>query len=557
MNPYWNINIPYSQGIQSIYKYGILFAIKNKVLFLGIYILNGTLAAISFLYLQDYRIPRWRKAVLAFLIIYTQIIMLILASLILYNSPLFPYSFRYFGYSDYIIRNSHINQTRIWYHNWPTFPIFGAVLYKISNVSSFSIVLMIPVFLTILGATYVFNIGLVLTRKIGFATLWTYLFILLNWSHQIFYTSQLYAYVFYLAILTIIVTKKEILKYNWQMILAIIFATLVTSHILMSLYVLSLLIITTLVKILMDIFPHNPTKRSKILSFIVPILMFIGWNSLWASKWVFSRVNRIVVFLRTLGSIEASKSMIDKGSHYHEIYSTIRLISSVFVILASVLSICVLYRYKEYFIKKQNSTPHMFHYLILAISIVIPYGIALLGTHGGESFIRAYLYSLVGATFYISTLLKFSTFSPSLTKKRYISTLFLVILMSLPAMSLINNYYAYSTQYVSTVDIQGVQFFYTHSRPLSISIVQYGTIFEWKFQEKYIFKLNTLEISKADYLWITPLGIRYYSFLGPLGSSEEILVKKHYSGYIITSEQFNKIYTTNNIEKFEIYVRTS
>ena len=158
--------------------------------------------SISFcLTLQDRRL-RWQLLLLHVVLL---IFMLYGVTALVEDAPRFSTVYKHVGYTDYIMRNGSVNPNLDIYFGWPTFFILGALFTKVAGFHDpLSFVAWAPVFLNLL---YFGPLSLILSsmtrnrRVIWFAT---WIFFLVNWIGQDYYSPQGMNIFLYLVIIAIL-----------------------------------------------------------------------------------------------------------------------------------------------------------------------------------------------------------------------------------------------------------------------------------------------------------------------------------------------------------------
>lgn len=522
-----------SSTITQIYKYGILFAIPSKIIFILLLCISITNVLLVLYFPLN---NRFKQILSIILTGNTFLIFMHMISYLYYNSPMFPYSFRYYGYAEYILRNSKVNASIIWYHNWPGFPIEISIFELITETNPIILLGIFPYLTVGMSAMYVYMLSRGVINDKNSVVLAPLLFILLNWSQQTYFTAQNYSYLLYLngLYISLLMLRKQYRKIKLIVILLVIMLSLTISHILMSIFT-TLLIFTLTLAINSPLKKDNLIHIKKYTALIwIFILIIVMWNSLWASSWTIPRITHILISLSRLSSIDYAKAMME-GTKYHELYTKIKLVSTLTIILIS-LSLQILKTYK---VKTFTSSIRLFSATLIASGVVIA-----LGTHGGESIIRGYLYFLPALTISMAEIM--SCVLPQRQHQihtRNIVTVGLFIFMILlTPLSFYNIWGNYAIEYVSYQEITGVGYAYMHIPPQSYINVPSSSIFEWKYRE--YFKLIQVESQVGEYLVETPLTVRFTKYL-------KNQINTHSTIRIL---QLNSIYINKGAEEFRIFL---
>ncbi len=170
-----------------------------------------------------------------------------LVPLITGGSPAFlNHGYRNLGFVDYIARNGDFGS--IWYLNWPGAFIVPAMLVKVGTVNFEPILAITPLFLNLL---YLLPLYLFLKNTLGegrsnyvWAGCW--LFSLAQWTGQDYFSSSQGAAFFLLLTLLALITSPPIWQRGFnalslRLMIVVVFAALVTTHLLTSLAALSIL----------------------------------------------------------------------------------------------------------------------------------------------------------------------------------------------------------------------------------------------------------------------------------------------------------------------------
>jgi hypothetical protein len=152
------------------------------------------------------------------------------------------HAYEFFGFSDYIIQQGHIQPDldRLWYHNWPGFFLNIALWMQVLGIDSPDMIIRLAPFgvqVAYLGGLYLFFRN-TLGRKYCWIGLW--LFTLGNWQQQNALMPQAYALVLFFIILALL-TKPPLLGVSdlrsagHRLVTFLLFVGIVVSHILTAL----------------------------------------------------------------------------------------------------------------------------------------------------------------------------------------------------------------------------------------------------------------------------------------------------------------------------------
>ena len=165
------------------------------------------------------------------------------------STPFVADSYRYFGWTDYIVRMGHFDSGELWYHSFPGSFILYSVVVEIVNPRNLSTMLNIfPLFMQLfcLPLIFVFLRNLISSQHSNYCWAGCWLFYLANWTGRDVLNAQCYSFVLLLALIIMITTAKLWerglkLSVSWVAVMLIIVAAITVAH-LLTILVVSLII---------------------------------------------------------------------------------------------------------------------------------------------------------------------------------------------------------------------------------------------------------------------------------------------------------------------------
>jgi hypothetical protein len=556
----WTVAIYYSK--LDIGNYGIISGL-NPLYFVAISILT-----ISFFYTIKNNIGNTKLLFLhtTFLIIFISLIPVLFE-----GTPRFYGNFHSSTNIDFIMQFGHSNNTVIPYQSWPGIFYFGSIFSYINNVDTVNIVLMASMiffYINILVSYLVFSTFLQ-KRAVWAALLLTN--VLFFGSPVYFVPGVLGTLMINLAIITVLrfdVVNSRASIATW--IIFIIFsAAAIVSHFLSSVSLVMALLFFALLTLIFGLVKNRSSKNlgidikkifnmSKIgkwdntLNFIIKFILVLGMTIAFqvyvAGSYSISNITGSINSLFNMGLLAAQTTQMGfSGSESHTQAVLIRIISGG--LLLYLAGIGFIY---AFFIKKERKIKD----LLVPTWIVSNSSITLLTAYSGE---------IISRTFSLSFNL-FNTLAAKLIYNKYLSIIFLAVLIVAPPLSIVNAYGNEATDFVAPTEIAGANFLFDHlyqgvgypygndgsyvrsltERTLLIRYSQ--SIYYYKLDANFtswndIFPSNIRSVFKNFYVVISSRSIQGYNFLyNPLDVDKLKSIK--------SVESYAKIYDN---DEFHLY----
>jgi len=445
-----------------------------------------------------------------------------------------------YGFADYVIRNDILNPRLIWYHNWPVFIIYIALLNIVSSLSTATIINSFPLFPNLLFLIPLYAIMKNLANSINQTWLSIWIFYIANWIGQDYLSPQCFAFFIYL-VLSLILFKFFLVYENQGLafsrlseisaVIIILFASLAFGHMLTSIIFIDIFVTMYILKM------HNRSPLLLLLSIIL-----VSWISYGAilyfekffAYFISESLNFDLIFARNIGSRT-------HGSPGHILVTMIMLSYSALIFLMALIGYYIS-RIQNININKNNAIA------IILISISFVAGLV---SYGGEVVMRVYFFSLILLAYLGSYLI--------LSKRTFI--IFMIFLIAIaPTLNIISTYGNEKMQYISPGEIMGADFLYENADkgyivggyPWSVykfSGDVYNTVFYWRANESFSnyqkIMLEKVNISPLYLLVIDGDRTRYQ--LRTDTSSEEFDL---YHRKVDSSKSYIKIYSN---PKFDVY----
>jgi len=359
------------------------------------------------------------------------------------GTPRFASAYKTIGFVEYIYREGRLEPANweVFYHNWPGFSIWAAVIWLVTGIEEiYPLVLIYPVFLHLLMLTVLFWLLRQPALKISTPNGWYLggaIYLLANFINQDYFSPQSMSYYLLGIIITLLINRAQWLinpnrALGYKLIIILLFLTLVISHILSSLVALSLL----------GVFFFF--ERKTFYNLVILSLVVLGaWTVYGASVYFNAHITNIS---KDMFKVEkAWNSNIDnrvKGNPEHILVNKIRIFYAAIFGLCGFIGFLFLIRKKD----KKILTD------LIKVSSV---SVCVAGTfvYGGESFMRAYLLMLLPLA--LATL-------GYLEQKKLLAPLCMFCTLAVP-FHIIAHYGNEQVDYVSTGIIRGSDFLSRHS----------------------------------------------------------------------------------------------
>jgi hypothetical protein len=373
-------------------------------------------------------------------------LMLYILPFILEKSAFFPYSYLTYGYTEYILRNSHINADILNYQSWPGLMYLGSFLVILSGLSESHVIICFQIFSKILSIILIYLIFSLIfeDKKIRFLGILIYL--LGDWTAQSFYTPPALGFLFYLLalylFLLMLYNRKIKLSSQWSIIILIVIFALIETHMLSSIVslfsIISILLAWKLIK-----------NIDRIQKFSKLIILFFSTILLWhiyiiPNNYSNHLSSSIKYLFNIFGIVSSTENSVFGLGLEHTNVMHIKFIYTIVFYLIAILGILFIVLGRN---SKKSDYVSISLMIILSNSILIP---LIVGPYSGEILSRAFNYSAPFLAVFIAANKNEKLFYPIIIG-------FLIIA---PVFFNISAYGNHKFDYVSYEELSGAKFYY-------------------------------------------------------------------------------------------------
>lgn len=384
------------------------------------------------------------------LIIQLFLVPLELFSLPIYLEPLPRFGATYFAstFYAYVVNFGVINPEEVFYHNWPSYSIFGAILHFMALSTRYDYIVFLkayPVVLNIIYTITIYGIFKKLSNKEK-KLYFVLLFSALNWVNQSYFSPQSLGYSMLLIILLLILIAAEKYDKKYYILLSILLFGIVSTHMLSSFILLVFLIINLVVYVQ---FPCFKQAKSVFWVAIFLLVLFIGWH-VWVSYpgYVSKNIRSIIKNIYSLIRFEFSSRHTAIGATMMRIggNTTHFIVTKAMIFFAVSTTLMSISGFLE---KTRNKwlTKSDILWILYSFSVII--GVLIAGRYGGEGLARAYFFLIPSFLWFISENANWKNIG--------ISMLIIFILMS-PLLHIFTQYGNESFESVPTLEFAGKNF---------------------------------------------------------------------------------------------------
>lgn len=424
------------------------------------------------------------------------------------------YSYDKYGFVDYVLRTNHLNSTLIWGHNWPGFPVFFASLIKIAGITNPIPLMTLAPFLfdlLYLLPLYFFFNSLNLSRGKLWLALW--LFFLVDWTGQDYFSPQALSLFFFILIVALLTylfqqsNSRKLLSRTITVLASILYFMLVITHFLTSAALLAIVFAFAF-------YFYFKKKTGPFFNiFLIFLVIFCAWFSYQAIIYFQPRISSFTPQFLNLNSFfsQSFSHQISGASQSLRLASELKILLSGIVVLFGASGYVLARR-----LKKKINYPLVVGVFFLALLIPLyPYG--------GEMLIRVYILSLLPALYLVVQ---------NLDSKKLAACL-LILLFALPALNLVAYYGNDIFEYTPKQSINGALFFFNYTsapayitggtsglnsfiNPESYTYINFVGQFPLVWENGILVpnkqSLNTLW---PNYVWFSAVDVRYYQYYDP------------------------------------------
>jgi len=194
----WSLGLAWSE--LNIGRYGLVSS-YSPLFFLSLGILTVA-AAILWVSRENHH---WLLGLQTVLLIAS----LYLTPYLIEGTPRMATIYQHYGFVDYVLRHERLDPQQVWYHGWPGFPLLFTAVFQIAGIQSPLVVM--GVFPTVIEAVYLLPLFLIYRTVTGgvdnrwWAVAW--IFVLINWTNQDYFSPQAIACLFLLLIVAILLKE--------------------------------------------------------------------------------------------------------------------------------------------------------------------------------------------------------------------------------------------------------------------------------------------------------------------------------------------------------------
>jgi len=422
--------------------------------------------------------------------------------------PRFGPSWRHAGVIDYILRNENVNPRIDAYFNWPGFFIMGGLITQIAGLDSAVYFLKwSPFFFQLLymGPLWMIYNSLTGSRRLVWFGIWV--FYLVNWVGQDYFSPQAMNFFYFLVILAILlrwfrssevtiprlVNGKLLQKIpKIQGVITRVFTSEKAPPVPTSLTQKAFFLLMMVMIYFVSVTSHQLTQFAILFSVLLllifqritpkalPIIMLVlsgMWIAYMASAFMAGRLKGM---LEAFGQLETAldANLVNRmsGSPGHMVVTQLRLGLTLGVWLAAMLG------FIRQWIRGTLETS-------AALLVAAPFPLLIMQTYGGEMLMRIYMFSLPLAAFLAAALIFPIIKEPPSWRYTVAVGLASAVLLGV---FWFGRYGNERMEYFTPAEVDAVEFIYQHAEPGSL-IATVTTNLPYKYINYEIYKYVKLE----------------------------------------------------------------
>lgn len=495
--------------------------------------------------------------------------------------PRFGPSWRHAGVIDYILRNENVNPRIDAYFNWPGFFIMGGLITQIAGLDSAVYFLKwSPFFFQLLymGPLWMIYNSLTSSRRLVWFGIWV--FYLVNWVGQDYFSPQAMNFFYFLIILAILLRwfrSSEVSLPGWvngkflqrmpkiQGFITRLLASEKAPPVSTSLAQKAFFLLMMVVIYFVSVTSHQLTQFAILFSVLLllifqqitpkalPIIMLVlsgMWIAYMASAFMAGRLKGM---LEAFGQLETAldANLVNRmsGSPGHMVVTQLRLGLTLGVWLAAMLG------FVRQWIRGTLETS-------AALLVAAPFPLLIMQTYGGEMLMRIYMFSLPLAAFLAAALIFPIIKEPPSWRYTAVVALVSAVLIGL---FWFGRYGNERMEYFTPAEVEAVEFTYQHAEPGSL-IATVTTNLPYKYinyeKYKYVKLEKALVLGDMVSLFTTLKNPKYDHAYLLLTRAQEAYVEMYYDPGLIDFEklenqllldpQIKVIYTNPDAKILEI-----
>ncbi|MHB0989054.1 MAG: hypothetical protein ACYC3P_10390 [Bellilinea sp.] len=495
--------------------------------------------------------------------------------------PRFGPSWRHAGVIDYILRNENVNPRIDAYFNWPGFFIMGGLIAQIAGLDSAIYFLKwSPFFFQLLymGPLWMIYNSLTRSRRLVWFGIWV--FYLVNWVGQDYFSPQAMNFFYFLVILAILlrwfrsteVTIPRLVNGKFlqrmpkiQGFITRLFTSEKATSVPTSLTQKSFFLLMIVLIYFVSITSHQLTQFAILFSVLLllifqritpktlPTIMLVlsgMWIAYMASAFMAGRLKGM---LEAFGQLETAldANLVNRmnGSPGHMVVTQLRLVLTLGVWLAAMLG------FVRQWVRGLRETS-------AALLVAAPFPLLIMQTYGGEMLMRIYMFSLPLAAFLAAALIFPIIKEPP--SWRYTAVVGLVS-AGLLVVFWFGRYGNERMEYFTPAEVEAVEFIYQHAEPGSL-IATVTTNLPYKYinyeKYKYVKLEKDLVLGDMVSLFTTLKNPKYDHAYLLLTRAQEAYVEMYYDpglidfakleNQLLFDPQIKVIYTNPDAKILEI-----
>jgi hypothetical protein len=345
----------------------------------------------------------------------------------------FSPAYHHFKAVDVILQTGHLDPSKMWQLNWPSFSILWSIFLQITSIPEQSLLLAYPTIVNILLFVPLFILLRALTNdsKITWFAIW--FFYLGNWVGQDYFSMQSIGYIIIILLIFLIFKSmnQRVVNWKWDVLFFLLFFYIASSHVLSSLAILSVILALSIAK-----YWRRPTFFAAALVCIV-----VGWTIFNANIFLTANLaNSLKQILNFNAVFQTNLANRISGSPEHVFVTQVRVLYSAAIIILPLIGIILTWKSKKLgYVEKR------------ILIILAGFSLLAMFPYSGEILFRIYIYSL--------PLLAY--FALKGLKNKYVLCIMAIFLMTAaPVLHVIALYGNEALDYVPHSELVGITFLY-------------------------------------------------------------------------------------------------
>ena len=381
------------------------------------------------------------------------ILFLDLPSILLEQTPRIYANWRYYGYSEYIIRNGHLDPIRVWYHTWPGFPLLAAGFVSITGIEPTTIILITPIIGSLLITGLIVVLGKIFYPGDNRPWIAGLIINLFMWIDQNYFTAQnlaLQIYVLAISLCFIAFSREKNIKNIYTYLSLFLLFTLFITH-LLTFFMFAVAFITLLLARLYESRKALTHKHILVIIFglVISCALLLLWLTTENATWVSNRIWSIMADSFRIGSVFNSYlAKLSTGSTTYRYIVLIRILYSALLVSLIFLIGIVNIRMRRR-IKKKITREKLYWRPLLVLGIAT-FSLVFITSYSGEIIERLFLFLI--PVLCIFALLAFN--------RRALVIVLVIFLVISPPFFFITKYGNEEMDHISPNEIKGCERFY-------------------------------------------------------------------------------------------------